>query len=244
MDEVIDIHCHIIPGVDDGSSSMEESVRLLKDAYRQGVRSVIATPHYSRRSQNAGRHAVQEQLRTELEYMVRAEIDPSFSVYLGQEAYYHEDLPERIREGFCWSMTGSRYLLVEFDVRSDYETIFRGLRSIRNEGYSPILAHIERFPSIRRKGGIEEIRSLGVRMQMNYESLEGSVFSSEVRWCREQVRSGVIDVMGSDMHRLDFRPPNITGGLNWMRKHLDADEFRRLTLDNPLRIIHDEDLRI
>ena len=129
-------------------------------------------------------------------------------------------------------------------MRSDYETIFRGLRSIRNEGYTPILAHIERFPSIRRKGGIEEIRSLGVRMQMNYESLEGSVFSGEVRWCREQVRSGVIDVMGSDMHRLDFRPPNITGGLSWMRKHLNADEFRRLTLDNPLRIIHDEDLRI
>ena len=180
MDEVIDIHCHVIPGVDDGSSSMEESIKLLKDAYRQGVRSVIATPHYSRRSQNAGRHAVQEQLRTELEYMARAEIDPGFSVYLGQEAYYHEDLPDRIREGFCWSMAGSRYLLVEFDVHSDYETIFRGLRSIRNEGYTPILAHIERFPAIRKKGGIDEIRSLGVRMQMNYESLEGSIFSGEV----------------------------------------------------------------
>ena len=49
--------------------------------------------------------------------------------------------------------------------------------------------------------------------------------------------------MGSDMHRLDFRPPSITGSLNWMRKHLSTDDFRRLTLDNPLRIIHDEDLK-
>ncbi|MBQ9420418.1 MAG: protein tyrosine phosphatase [Lachnospiraceae bacterium] len=242
MDEVIDIHCHVIPGVDDGSSSMEESVSLLKAAYQQGVRSVIATPHYSRRSQNVDRHAQQEQLRTELELRARAEIDPAFRVYLGQEAYYHVDLPERIRDGFGWPMAGSRYLLIEFDTRSDYETIFRGLRSVRNEGYTPILAHIERFPSIRRKGGIDEIRSLGVKMQMNYESLEGSIFSGEVRWCRDQVRNGVVDVMGSDMHRLDFRPPNITGGLGWMRKHLSEDEFQRLTRDNPMRIIQDQDL--
>ena len=239
---LIDIHCHVIPGVDDGSQSMEESLELLSLAYQQGIRSVIATPHYSRRSQDSCRHARQEAIREELEKRAREEIDPDFHIWLGQELYFHEDLIERIREGYGWPMAGSRYALIEFDTGSSYETIFRGLRALCDAGYTPILAHIERFPSIRRKGGLEEIMSLGVILQMNYESLEGSFLSSEVRWCREQVRKGYVSLLGTDMHRMDFRPPKITKALDWMRKHLDPAEIRRLTFDNPMKILQNKEI--
>ena len=240
--KIIDMHCHVLPGVDDGAQSMEESLELVKKACAQGVRSIIATPHYSRRSLNPDRHAEQESLRAELEERIQDEIDADFEVFLGQEVYYHEEITQRIRDGYGWPMADSRYMLIEFDTRSDYETIFRGLRKLANAGYRPILAHMERFPAIRRKGGIEELMSLGVVMQMNYESLAGSFLNGEVRWCREQVKSGVIDVLGSDMHRLDFRPPNLMPALHWLQKALDPEDIRRLCYENPMRIVWDREL--
>ncbi len=232
---IIDIHAHVLPGVDDGSRTMEESVELLHMAYDQGVRSVIATPHYSRRGRNEG----YEPLAEELQALMREDY-PDFNVYVGQETHYHEDLAQRLKDGKGRTMAGSRYVLVEFDTSSPYMTLQRGMRQVADMGYIPIIAHIERIACLREKGRVNELISCGCKMQMNYESLDGRFFDSEVRWCREQVKEGRIHFLGSDMHRLDFRPPNITGAINWLQKTLDDSEFDRLTRRNPLRIIRHE----
>lgn len=234
---IIDVHAHVIPGVDDGSRVMRESVSLLKRAAEQGIVGVIATPHYSRRRVLTGlkeRSArVQEAIR---------EIYPDFFVYPGQETFYHNELTDQLRAGEAYTMAGSRYVLVEFDPSVPYQELFQGIRKLLGSGYRPILAHMERYACLRN-AGTGELLSCGCKLQMNYESLQGSWLSKETRWCRKQVETGVIHLLGTDMHRMNYRPPQITESMKWLQCHVSPDYLDRLTRRNALHIINQENIR-
>ena len=215
---------------------MKESIKMLLLAASQGVEGVIATPHYSRRRIV---HNL-DQLAEELERRIRR-FYPDFFVCPGQETYYHDGLTERLREGAAFTMAGSRYVLVEFDPAVSYEKMFQGIRRILNSGYVPILAHMERY-SCLRISGVDDLLSCGCALQMNYESLDGHWFSSEVRWCRSQVENGNIHLLGTDMHRLSHRPPQIDGAWKWLETHINPEDVKRMTYQNPVRIIEKERL--
>lgn len=232
---IIDVHAHVLPGVDDGSRTMEESVSLIRSAIDQGITNMIATPHYSRRHKIKGL----EKLAEELQQQIR-ETCPDFSLFLGQETYYHEELPDRLEAGDALTMAGSRYVLVEFDPGVSYQMLFRGLHRLIGAGYMPILAHMERYLCLRQGKRVEEVLSLGCWMQMNYDSLTGHWYESEVRWCRRQVEEGHIHLLGTDMHRTDFRPPKIRPAWEWLDRHIGSHYLERMTRTNPMQIIQNE----
>ena len=235
--EIFDVHAHVLPGVDDGAEDMDEAERLLLSAASQGVREVIATPHYSRR-RGTDRERLQELAVQLQERMSRH--DPQFRVYLGQETYYHEELPERLKEGQALTMAGSRYVLMEFDTAVLYTTLSRGVRRLAEAGYVPVLAHMERYRCLRDEDRIRETAKYGCVMQMNYDSIRGHWFQPEVRWCRKQVLDGTIQLLGTDMHRRDFRPPEITEAVRWLSKNLSRERFEDLTYLNARRMTEDE----
>ena len=234
---IIDVHAHVIPGVDDGARNMEEAISMLCMAARQGIRSVIATPHYSRRKFIPGLEDLAKQLQQEIR-----EYYSDFVIYPGQETYYHDGLTENLREGKAYTLAGSRYILVEFDEDVLYDEMLRGIRAMMGIGYIPVLAHMERYPCLRKKGLMEEISRNGCIFQMNYESLEsrGLKYKREVDWCRRQVRSGWIQLLGTDMHRQDERTPNIKEALCWLEQHVEEELLEAMTYRNPLHIINDE----
>lgn len=232
---IIDVHAHILPGIDDGARTMDESVCLILSAIEQGVVAMIATPHYSRRKELSGLGELAEELRKRI-----WQVCPGFSVFLGQETYYHEELPRRLKEGKALTMAGSRYVLVEFDPGASWQTMFRGLRKLMETGYTPILAHMERYVCLRQENRVRELISCGCRMQMNYESLAGRWYQSEPRWCRRQILEGRIHLLGSDMHRVDFRPPKITPAYRWLEAHVESGYVDRLTRGNPEHILKNE----
>lgn len=235
--EIIDIHAHVIPGVDDGARSMEEACKMLRMAARQGVKAVVATPHYSRRKDLIELPELTERLQGKIR-----EYDPEFTLYTGQETYYHDGLVERLRQKKAYTMAGSSYVLVEFDEEAVYQEMLRGIRALVNAGYIPILAHIERYPCLRGKGLMEELSANGCIFQMNYDSLKerGLRYQREVSWCRRQVKSGRIGILATDMHQMDYRPPEIKKVLNWLEKHVEAGLLDRMVYQNPLHIINNE----
>lgn len=235
MRSIIDIHAHILPKVDDGARSLKEACRMLQMAVSQGVTAVIATPHYSRRREL--QHL--EELVCSVQQEMRKE-HPDFTVYPGQETYYHEELPARLLEGKASTMAGSRYVLVEFDPGDSYERIFRGIRALLTAGYFPILAHIERYECLRKEERLQELGSGGCIFQMNYGSLKGRLFDSDVRWCRRQVSLGRVQLLGTDMHRTDFRPPEIAEPMRWLENHIKEELLDAMTRKNPLCIINNE----
>lgn len=229
---IIDAHCHVLPGVDDGARNMEESMRLLELAYRQGITSVIATPH-----DRGDRDFLKcEELRERLQETVRKTL-ADFCIYPGSENYYHEELPVRLEGKRASTLAESPCVLVEFHPAVSYGTMFRGLRRLTGTGYVPVLAHMERYACLRKEEYLKELLESGCRLQMNFESLQGSRFSAEVRWCRKQVLAGRIFLMGTDMHRLDFRPPDIKQALKWMDGYMEPEMRKRLLCDNPMTLI-------
>ncbi len=234
VNHLIDVHTHILPGVDDGSRNMRESVKMLLSAAEQGVTSVIATPHYSRRREL--KHA--DELAAELEARIQ-KFYPDFRIYIGQETYYHEELADRLHEGKALTMAGSRYVLVEFSPTVSYKALFQGIRKLSENGYIPILAHMERYVCLRHEG-VKELLSCGCRLQMNFDSLKGLWCNPETVWCRKQVENGTIHLLGSDMHRMDFRPPDIREVMKWLNHHIDSDDLERILYENPQRILRGE----
>lgn len=235
---LVDIHCHILPGIDDGSRTPEESLELVRQSYEQGFRTFVATSHYARRHDNPDIEGLVGMLQ---EAVLREH--PDVKIYPGHETFWHEELPARIRNGQARRLAGSSYVLCEFQISAGYNDIVRGLRGISETGCTPVLAHFERYASLREGSRVEEIKRYGVIMQMNYEVLHGGgLFNANERWCRQQVLKGITDVLGTDMHRTDFRPPSTQGAVKWLKSKLSYDHFDVLTRRNALHIIRNEEL--
>lgn len=232
MNGIIDIHVHILPDVDDGAADWDETRWMLQCAYEQGIRSLIATPHYSRRQDVERLRQLAGRLDDEAK-----RIDPDFQVYLGQEILYFDSLAERLKEGHALTMAGSRHVLVEFMPEVPYKKLYQAVRSVLLAGYYPIIAHVERYRALREEGQMEELAETGCRMQMNYRSLQGGVFDQNARWCRRQVQAGRIAFLGTDAHHRDHRTPEIAKSLQWLESHVGEEELGEMTRGNALEVI-------
>ena len=241
MEGIIDVHAHLLPGVDDGAADWEEAGWMLDCAYGQGIRTVIATPHYSHR-QDPDR--LRQKARKLAEEAGR--IAPDFEVYLGQEILYFDSIVERLKEGHALTLANSRHVLVEFMPQSPYSKIYQGIRKIMLAGYHPVIAHVERYDALRDEGQLEELAGTGCVMQMNYRSLQGSIFDRNARWCRRQVLEGRIGLLGTDAHHRDYRTPEIRESLQWLQSHVGgqlaamtrehaADILRQGMKENPVQ---------
>lgn len=209
----IDIHTHILPRVDDGSCGWTESLEMLQSAYNQGIRHLIATPHF-RKDQNIEEL---ESLAKTLQEEAR-KISSEFEVSLGQEVLYFEDMVSYLDEGKILTLANSRCVLVEFYPQESFLTIMRAINRLQRAGYVPMVAHLERYHCLYEKGRMEELKQTGAYLQMNYGSLIGKIWDKRVRWCRRQVRENMIDFFGSDMHNMSVRPPRIQEAVTWLKK--------------------------
>lgn len=201
---VVDIHTHVLPGIDDGAEKMALSYRMLRRSYKQGVRKVIATPHYVAYHWRTKPQQIQE-LMEKLAARVRKAM-PDLELYRGQEIQYFEGMVEMLREGKLLTLAGSRYVLTEFLPTSSWSQIERAVRELTMAGYLPVLAHIERYQCLREKGRLEELMKEGAYLQMNYGSLTKLSHFWKIRerldrrWCRRTLLAGYISFLGTDMH--------------------------------------------
>lgn len=232
---ITDIHAHILPGVDDGADSWEEAEQMLLMAYQQGIRCIIATPHYHEHSKKKSLDGLIARLGA-----IAADIDKEFRIKAGCEIYYFDDLVDALNAKEVFSLADSRYVLIEFSPEVTYQRIFQGIRKLVLARYVPILAHVERYQCLRKDGRIEELIRSGGFMQMNFGSIQGSWLRSDVRWCRRQLLQQKIHFLGTDMHGSTKRKPDITGALEWMERHMNRKARRQLLRDNPACILKNQ----
>lgn len=236
---IVDIHAHILPGIDDGATDWEESVKMLDMAISQGIRTIIATPHYSRHLKTAKiRELV---LRLSKEAQSRC---PEVRIYPGQEILYFDSMTEALNAGDAMTLADSRYVLVEFMPDVSYKKMYQGLRNLLQGGYYPVIAHVERYEAMRTEKQMEELQRMGCLLQMNYSSLAGSVFDKHVRWCRRQIQQERIQVLGTDMHHSTRRAPVIEKSIAWLTKHIEPDYLVSLTHGQGMQILEHSNRQI
>lgn len=220
MNKLIDIHAHIIPGVDDGSRDMEMSLAMLRSAAEQGVTAVFAASHSF-----AYDHApvrTREKYLELLECVKQAGIP--VRIFPGMEMFCQSQTIDqcirKLNSGVYPTLNGTRFVLTEFDVWEGAERdSAECVRRLTAEGFIPIIAHAERYPFVNA-GSAERLKRSGALIQINVYSIEEA--RSGVKYvARELLDRGLADILGSDTHRTDHRPPAIKRGMDYLYQHYD-----------------------
>ncbi|MBO5078877.1 MAG: capsular polysaccharide biosynthesis protein [Oscillospiraceae bacterium] len=221
---VIDFHSHILPGIDDGSPSVEQSIAMLLAEAAQGIRHVVATPHFY-----AQHHKPESflQKRREAEAMLRREMEkypdlPRLSI--GAEVLYFSGISDSAALAEL-TVDGSEYILVEMPMPPWSERVYKELRDIsRKQGLIPIIAHVDRYIAPFRTHGIpKRLAELPVLIQANGEFfLERATKNMALR----MMRQGRIHLLGSDCHNLTDRAPNLRQALDVIEGKFGPDIIR------------------
>ncbi len=216
MEHICDLHGHFLPGMDDGCKTPEESLQVLQESFRQGIRRVFATPHYypvepvsaflQRREAAMGR--LEEYIHSQ-----GAEDIPQLC--LGAEVAYRPGLSyEEDLQKLC--LGNSRYLLLEMPFSRWGRGEERELRNLRvTGGVTPVLAHIERYYKYQDKHILQGILDQELLVQMNAEPL---LSPSARRGAMKLLKKGAVQLLGTDCHNLTDRAPNLQGALAFLQK--------------------------
>ncbi len=243
MKKLIDIHAHILPGMDDGSDSLETSMRMLRCAAQDGISAIILTPH----NKPGHRHTRLDMLADGMERLreMLSEEAVSMELYLGSELYYRSGILEELQNNTAGTMAGSRYVLVEFNPMEDYDYIRNGIYSLQTGGYYPILAHAERYLNVcAAKYGIEDLIEMGCYIQVNAGSIMGRSGSKAKRFTRKLLKQRQVHFVATDAHDLEERPPRLLECVEYIRKKYGGDYSRRMFQENPLYVIRDKEIAL
>lgn len=208
---LVETHCHILPGIDDGSPDIETSVKMIERLKRQGAKAIILTPHYYSDSISlddftARRDSALAALRRELP-PDSPELIPAAEVYISKYLFNYESL-DSVAVG------SSGYILIEHPFSCDFSQRYyeRLLNLNYDYGLKPILAHIERYHSLMEDEElIDEYIKAGCLIQVNVSSFANAHRGIKKKLFR-YLESGRVHLLGSDCHNLDNRPPDFTDG--------------------------------
>ncbi len=230
---ITDIHMHIIPGVDDGSKSIQESITLLQHTVAQGVGTVIATPHSW-----AIDHCGVEHMLSRFEDLKRAvnEREIPVQLFLGCEMLVYDDTIDdcirKLDDGAYPTLAGSRYVLTEFDPDESMFNMESCIQKIVVAGYVPVIAHAERYREITL-GDVKSLKDLGALIQINAYSIADEKNSQTRQLANNCLSERIVDFIGSDAHRLDHRPPVIKNGIDALIRRYTEEYAKQVAVINP-----------
>ena len=234
---MFDTHCHILPMVDDGSSSLQESLNMIKIAYDDGVIAILATPHKNHPIDFRPQKTAEESF----ELLRSAVMDryPDFELYLGAEFYITDDYLSVLEKNENELVTGnSRYILIEFDrsVSCDYMSDI--VHEFKVRGFSPIIAHAEMYQSLTGSPqNAYELRNQGALIQLTSSSIEGKRGSSITSFCESLIRNSAADFAVSDAHGEHRRKPLLSSAYRKVTEFAGKESADRLFIINPRLMI-------
>lgn len=237
-----DIHIHLLSGVDDGAKSEEEMFFILDAAYQTGTRVLCCTPHFHPGYFGDNYNKIAVAFETLSDYVKRTY--PDLLLYLGNELRYEPGSIAWLRQGVCRTVNDSRYVLVDFFEAAPEKVIRNGINALLNAGYSPILAHAERYRALHGKtSAIYEFWRNGVVIQADTQSLFRGFGFLVQRQCRKLLSLNLIDIFSTDAHNCTSRPPEMLECFNYIKKKYSENYATALCRDNALCLIRGESIR-
>lgn len=231
---MIDIHCHLLYGVDDGPVTFEESVQMLKKAQQQGVDAIILTPHY--------RHGMfpynNEKIEKHFHFLKPAAKAIGIDLYLGCEYHINSNVIEYCRSGRTNTLAGSPFILAEYGYEAEYSYIRQTVKSMLAHGYKPVIAHVERYRCmLQDKENAWELSEMGAWIQINADAVLGLEGRQQKRYTKYLLKNELADVIGSDSHGMENRTCHLLECRQYISKKYSQDYGELLFSGNPGRII-------
>lgn len=241
---MIDIHSHILPGVDDGASDLSVALRMLEQAYEAGTHCMVMTPHcnvpgYFRNFNDEDRL---RKKMIEFENIVKEEGIPIQLIH-GMEVYGSTRTRDYLKEGRLITLNNSRYLLIEFPFQGDADYVTDILEDVLMEGYIPVVAHPERYAYVQEEIGVLDrwIR-MGCVTQVNKGSILGR-FGSVVEGCAWfLLEHGMVAAVASDAHHYKMRTAVMDETAHVLEDAYDREYARMLLQTNPAGILQGKEV--
>lgn len=240
MKDYYDIHCHILPGIDDGAEDKKEMIRMLQLAYKEGIRTIIATPHFHPRRGEADAYIVENIWRRACAEIQK--VYPDMRIYTGNEIYYRQDAVQRLKNGELLTLAGSDYVLVEFSLSSaEPDEIMDAVKELQMAGYLPVIAHIERYDRVLGDVlAVEELVEAGAYIQVNTSSITGEQGGKRKRFVKKLLKQECVHFVGTDAHDSHRRTPSIKKCAAYIRKKFGDETADMILYENPSMVIKNE----
>jgi protein-tyrosine phosphatase len=211
---MIDFHSHVLPELDDGAKDLETSVAMLEESKRQGVTTVVCTPHYYGRKHSPARFL---EKRNKAYDLLLPHLPEGMELKLGAEVFFTEDSVlsgEQIAQ-FC--IEGTRYVMLELPFTPKLsERLFERLESfIAETDCIPLIAHVDRYPAVWKDVGIiSRLIDLGCLIQLNAEAFTAKGVD---KIANVLLKKGMVHAVGTDMHNMGERKPNFSAYTNALK---------------------------
>lgn len=234
---MIDFHSHILPQIDDGSKSYNETIEMLEEAKNAGFEKIISTSHYIEKY-----YEINEEQRLQLLKNINFQ---DIKLYLGSEIYVTNEIVQLLKDKKASTINNSRYVLYELPMHSknmnDKEIIYR----IVENGYVPIIAHPERYSYVQEAPEyVEELAEMGALFQSNYGSIIGMYGEKAKKTVKKLLKQNLIHFLGSDVHRPEQIYPKISKILKKLNKIVSQEKLEELTTLNAQKVLNDEEIDI
>lgn len=238
---MIDLHCHILPGVDDGSKTLEESLEMARIAESEGIKKIINTSHYHPDFEYIMGSALLDEVDKFNKTLKENNID--IEVFIGNELYYSDNLLEYIQKKEFFTLNNSRYLLIEFSPTNFPKHIGDIVYELKIRGYVPILAHVERYRAVHEdinliKNAIEE----GALIQINASSITGKGPKEFEKTCNDLIKRNMVHFVGTDAHSSTRRRPLIKEAYNIVCSKYGESLANELFELNAQKVLNDEEI--
>ncbi len=238
---MVDIHCHILPGLDDGSDNIEESIRMALLAVQGGTKAIIVTPHSNipNSYQNyLDKHYV-ENFKA-LKSRIREEKIP-LDIYPGHEIFACGNLVELIKKKRLLTLCKSDYPLVEFGFAEQSESVYEKLQLLIAEGFTPIVAHPERYAFVAEDESAPlKLKGMGCLLQINKGSLKGGLGRDAYVVSQNIIMNEIADFVASDAHSPYMRSPYLADA-HEIISEIHSEEYADLLLKiNPEKVLKNE----
>jgi len=234
---MIDLHSHILPELDDGSQSLQESLAMARMAVNSGITAMVATPHCDHdrtRDVRAAWLLLREALK---------ESEIPLKLYPGMEIFGTADTVRLLKEGKLLTLNGSDYPLVEFAFDTSGEEETRILSNLCKAGYRPIVAHPERYSYVQRNPKLmNQWFRMGCLIQVNRGSLLGRFGSRARTMALELVERGFATVVATDAHSFRKRTAWLWDIRELLEREVSPLCAKTLLLENPRKILKNEQL--
>lgn len=203
----IDLHTHILPGLDDGAKDLVMSLEMGRLYAESGIQRVVATPHFvPGTAWSATKEVILERMALLQKELLKAGID--LTLYPGMEIAFHRKLAKRLQEGTLLPLGTSRHYLIEPAFREDQSELCAVLWELADDGFSLIIAHPERIQGFQQKIDLlAELVDHGLQLQVNTGSFYGAYGKAAMQTAHLLAAEGLIHYVASDAHNAAKRPP-------------------------------------
>lgn len=205
---MLDIHTHILPDMDDGAKSFEESMKILNICVAQGYTDIVFTPHFKSKHADCKNNFKDFILGKFNAFKAQANRN-DINLYPGCEIYYDKNVLPLLKEGKLLGINETKYILLEFPMYFSSSEMEDALYSINLLGYKVIIAHVERYAQWLDIEDIKEIKKEGHLIQINISSLQKKDGNKVYKLAKKVLNSGIVDYIATDTHSVEDQKINM-----------------------------------